>query len=132
MQNVVELCLHLDENCRKHRERKKSREFWGLHFQKLTAYDWWMADTRGKSITGFQLLFTIGIGLILKEIKYWFITLQEAVPFYLGEVCVGGGEGTESGDPLITDSQSSDLVYLDIAISFLSWIRQGRKCSIWT
>lgn len=134
MQNVVELCLHLDENCRKHRERKKSREFWGLHFHKLTAYDWWMADTRGKSITGFQLLFTIGIGLILKEIKYWFITLQEAVPFYLGEVCVGGGggEGTESGDPLITDSQSSDLVYLDIAISFLSWIRQGRKCSIWT
>lgn len=133
MQNVVELCLHLDENCRKHRERKKSREFWGLHFQKLTAYDWWMEDTRGKSITGFQLLFTIGIGLILKEIKYWFITLQEAVPFYLGEVCVGGGgEGTESGDPLITDSQSSDLVYLDIAISFLSWIRQGRKCSIWT
>lgn len=93
MQNVVELCLHLDENCRKHRERKKSREFWGLHFQKLTAYDWWMADTRGKSITGFQLLFTIGIGLILKEIKYWFITLQEAVPFYLGEVCVGGGGG---------------------------------------
>lgn len=79
---------------------------------------------------GFQLLFTIGISLILKEIKYRFITLLEDVPFYFGEVCVGGGGGTESGDPLITDSQSSDLVYLDIAISFLSCIRQGRKCSI--
>lgn len=46
-------------------------------------------------------------------------------------VCVlGRGGVTESGDPLITDSQSLDLVYLDIAISFLSWIRQGRKCSI--
>lgn len=53
-------------------------------------------------------------------------------PFYLGEgcVCVGEGRGTESGDSLITDSQSSGLVYLDIAISFLSCIRQGRKCSI--
>lgn len=38
-------------------------------------------------------------------------------------MCVlGRGGGTESGDPLITDSQSSDLVYLDIAISFLSCI----------
>lgn len=46
-------------------------------------------------------------------------------------VCLGG-EGVQSlhWDPLITDSQSLDLVYLDIAISFLSCIRQGRKCSI--
>lgn len=47
------------------------------------------------------------------------------------DVCVlGRGGGTDSGDSLITDSQSSGLVYLDIAISFLSCIRQGRKCSI--
>lgn len=48
LQNVVELCLHLDENCRKQRvEKKKPREFWGLHFL-LEACNLWLMNGRHK------------------------------------------------------------------------------------
>lgn len=72
LQNVVELCLRLDENCRKQRVEKKTKGILGSSFfirgLQLMTDEW---QTQGGEISwGLLLLFTIGIGVILKEIKY--------------------------------------------------------------
>lgn len=71
LQNVVELCLRLDENCRKQRvEKKKPGNFGVFIFRGLQLMtDEWQTQG-GKISWGLLLLFTIGIGVILKEIKY--------------------------------------------------------------